>query len=140
MMSQPRTSGSPPGIGRAWPGWWPAAPRIVAESLAAADPLRAGLATGAPAPPAEVARAIAARLVPAEREAVAPAWLLPGQARSYRRSLAALDKHCRAAFAGKGFAEIRDDFLRSFSRFSACRAGHAEKGLGPAGSGPSGAG
>lgn len=27
----------------------------------------------------------------------------------YRQSLAALDKHCRAAFAGKGFAELPDE-------------------------------
>lgn len=125
MMSQPRTSGSPPGIGRAWPGWWPAAPRIVAESLAAADPLRAGLATGAPAPPAEVARAIAARLVPAEREAVAPAWLLPGQARSYRRSLAALEQFGGALLAdpvGSGKTYVALAVAAAFNAPAVCLA------------------
>ncbi len=30
-------------------------------------------------------------------------------AERYRRSLAALDRHCRSAFAGKGFAQLPDD-------------------------------
>lgn len=54
---------------------------------------------GAPAAPAEVARAIAAKLTPAERELAAPGWLLKGQQRSYRRVLAALDRYGGALLA-----------------------------------------
>ncbi|HEX2637567.1 MAG TPA: DEAD/DEAH box helicase [Gemmatimonadales bacterium] len=72
------------------PSW---APRIVAEALISVpDPLRTGLAAGPPAPAAQIARALAASLLPAERPAVAPPWLLPGQARGYRRALAAIER------------------------------------------------
>jgi superfamily II DNA or RNA helicase len=69
------------------------APRIVAEALISVpDPLRTGLAAGPPAPAAQVARALAASLLPDERAAAPPLWLLPGQARSYRRALAAIER------------------------------------------------
>ncbi|MGN6393767.1 MAG: helicase-related protein, partial [Gemmatimonadales bacterium] len=92
-------SASPLQSGRGCPAWWRTAPRIVAESLAAADPLRVRLAAGAAAPPVEVARAIAARLTPAERDVGAPGWLLHGQRRSYRRALAAIDRYGGALLA-----------------------------------------
>ena len=99
MRLRRHISASPPETGRGWQAWCRAAPRIVAESLAAADPLRVGLVAGAPAAPAEVARAIAAKLTPAERERAAPGWLLKGQQRSYRRVLAALDRYGGALLA-----------------------------------------
>ncbi|MEP6687994.1 MAG: helicase-related protein [Gemmatimonadales bacterium] len=71
-----------------------AAPRIVAESLlAVADPLRTRLVPGPVASGAEVARALARQLTPAEASACPPPWLLPGQTRSFRRALAALERY-----------------------------------------------
>jgi superfamily II DNA or RNA helicase len=76
------------------------APRIVAESLVAVpDPLGTGLAAGPPAPAAQVARALAASLLPAEAPVTPPAWLLPGQARSFRRALAAIERFGGALLA-----------------------------------------
>ncbi len=67
-------------------------PRIVAESLrSVADPLRTGLVAGPTASGAEVARSLAGDLAPAEVPACPPDWLLPGQVRSARRALAALE-------------------------------------------------
>ena len=67
-MTSPRDiSPSPSASGPRWPVSWPPAPRIVAESLAAVtDPLRTALAPGPLAPPADVARALARSLLPAE--------------------------------------------------------------------------
>ncbi|HKT58972.1 MAG TPA: DEAD/DEAH box helicase [Gemmatimonadales bacterium] len=87
-------------------------PRIVAESLAAvADPLRTALTPGPPASAVQVARALARSLLPAESAAAPPAWLLPGQARSFRRALAALDRFGGALIAdpvgsGKTFVAL----------------------------------
>ena len=71
-------------------------PRIVAESLVAiADPLRTGLVAGPGAGGADVARALARCLTPGEQDAAQPPWLLPGQLRSFRRTLYALQRyHC----------------------------------------------
>jgi superfamily II DNA or RNA helicase len=75
-------------------------PRIVAESLTAvADPLRTALAHGPSASGAEVARALARSLLPAEAAVPPPAWLLPGQLRSFRRAVAALDRFGGALIA-----------------------------------------
>jgi superfamily II DNA or RNA helicase len=57
------------------------------------------LAPGPPAPPADVARALARSLLPAESARPAPAWLLLGQTRSFRRVLAALDRYGGALLA-----------------------------------------
>ena len=76
------------------------APRIVAESLlAVADPLRTRLVPGPAASGAEVARALARGLAPREHSACPPAWLLPGQVRSFRRALAALERYKGALIA-----------------------------------------
>ena len=76
------------------------APRIVAEALVAiADPLRTGLTAGPPAAAADVARALAASLLPAEQAVAPPHWLLPGQARSYRRAVAAIQRFGGALLA-----------------------------------------
>src|SRR6476661_9272625 len=100
-MTSPRdTSPCPPGSGPRWPASWPPAPRIVAESLApVTDPLRTMLAPGPPAPPAEVARALARSLLPDESTLPPPPWLLPGQTRSFRRVLAALERYGGALLA-----------------------------------------
>jgi hypothetical protein len=91
---------SPPASGPPWPAWWLSVPRIVAESLAVvADPLRTALAPGAPAPAAAVARALARSLLPVESAAPPPAWLLPGQRRSFARAVAALDRFGGALIA-----------------------------------------
>jgi superfamily II DNA or RNA helicase len=83
-----------------WDGSWPTAPRIVAESLAAVtEPLRTSLAAGPAASGAEVARALARSLVPAEHAGCPPPWLLPGQARSFRRAMAALHRYRGAMLA-----------------------------------------
>lgn len=79
------------------PRW---APRIVAEALVAvADPLRTALTAGPAAAAGQVARALAASLLPAERAVPPPAWLLGGQARSYRRALAAIGRFGGALLA-----------------------------------------
>jgi hypothetical protein len=57
------------------------------------------LAPGPPATPAEVARALARSLLPAESALPVPPWLLPGQARSFRRVLAALHRYGGALLA-----------------------------------------
>jgi helicase-like protein len=100
MRSRPDTSAFPPGTGGRWAASWARVPRIVAESLCAvADPLRTGLAAGPPASGSEVARALARSLTPAEHPACPPEWLLPGQARSFRRAMAALDRYRCALLA-----------------------------------------
>jgi superfamily II DNA or RNA helicase len=93
-------------------------PRIVAESLAAvADPLRTALTPGPPAPAAEVARALARSLVPVESAVPPPAWLLPGQLRSFRRAVAALERFGGALIAdavgsGKTYVALAAASLR----------------------------
>ena len=73
---------------------WPAPPRIVAEALRElTDPLASLLDPPAPAPAPAVARAIAAALTAAESGLPPADWLLPSQQQSYRRVLAALDRH-----------------------------------------------
>jgi len=73
---------------------WPVPPRIVAEALRElADPLATLLDVPAPAPPSAVARGIVAALAAAESGLSAAPWLLPSQLQSYRRILAALDRH-----------------------------------------------
>src|SRR5690349_17515246 len=100
MTSLPRIWRSPPASGPPWPAWWPSVPRILAESLAAvADPLRTALAAGPAAPAPEVARALARSLLPVEAAVAPPAWLLPGQLRSFRRAVAALDRFGGALIA-----------------------------------------
>ncbi|HET7427622.1 MAG TPA: SNF2-related protein, partial [Gemmatimonadales bacterium] len=79
---------------------WHTPPRIVAEHLQAVrEPLGLSLTPGPPASGAEVARALARSLLPAEHPATPPAWVLPGQRRSFRRALAALARHGGALLA-----------------------------------------
>src|SRR4051794_25652679 len=100
MSSLPDISVSPPPIGSRSGGSWTRAPRIVAESLVAVrHPLLTGLAAGPRASGAEVARALVRSLIPAEADACPPPWLLPGQARSFRRALAALQRYGGALLA-----------------------------------------
>jgi hypothetical protein len=73
---------------------WPAPPRIVAEALRElADPLASLLDLPAPAPASAVARGIVAALAATESGRSAAPWLLPSQQRSFRRILAALERH-----------------------------------------------
>jgi superfamily II DNA or RNA helicase len=94
MRPWPDTLPSHPATAPCW------APRIVAEALVAvADPLRTGLTAGPAAAAAPVARALVASLLPAERDLPSPPWLLAGQARSYRRALAAIERFGGALLA-----------------------------------------
>src|SRR3954464_6602416 len=94
MISPPNTSVSPLRTAPRWDGSWPTAPRLVAESLiAVADPLRTSLAAGPAASGAEGVRALVRALVPSEHAGRPPPWLLPGQARSFRRAMAALERY-----------------------------------------------
>jgi superfamily II DNA or RNA helicase len=126
MKSRPDTSASPPGTGGRWAASWATAPRIVAESLCAvADPLRTGLAAGPPAGSAEVARALARSLTPAEHPVSPPGWLLPGQARSFRRAMAALERYRGALLAepvgsGKTYVALAVAGLLQGRRPTAC--------------------
>jgi superfamily II DNA or RNA helicase len=100
MTSLPDTSSLRPPTGSRCAVWWPEAPRIVAESLSTVpDPLRTSLRAGPAAAAAAVARALTSCLAPPEALADAPAWLLPGQHRGFRRVLAALDRHRGAVLA-----------------------------------------
>src|SRR6185295_14892262 len=100
MTSRPDISASPFGTDPRWAEHWARAPRLVAESLVAvAEPIRTGLAAGPPASGRGVARALARSLLPAERMVGAPPWLLPGQARSFRRVVAALERYGGALLA-----------------------------------------
>ncbi|MBA3498071.1 MAG: hypothetical protein H0T86_13285, partial [Gemmatimonadales bacterium] len=79
--------------------------------MAVAEPLRTRLIAGPEASGVEVARALARSLVPAEHPGSPPKWLLPGQARSYRRILAALALYRGALLAdpvgsGKTFVAL----------------------------------
>lgn len=66
----------------------------MAESLAEIrDPLEAVLAPGPAGGADHVARAIARSLAPLEARIPAPAWLLPAQVDSFRRAVAAIERH-----------------------------------------------
>src|SRR5207249_2529534 len=80
--------------------WWTSPPSIVAESLEAVrDPLVTALRPGPPASGMAVAGALARSLVPTEATDEAPPWLLPDQVQSFRRVLAALQRHGGAVLA-----------------------------------------
>lgn len=73
------------------PKWWAWAPRVVAEALRTLEPAGAVLLRPGPeAPPAEVARAIAAALAPPRAEHAAPEWLDVDQADAFRLLMHAL--------------------------------------------------
>ena len=73
---------------------WPAPPRIVAEALRElTDPLASLLDLPTPAPAPAVARGIVAALAATESRLPAADWLLPTQRQSFRRVLAALERH-----------------------------------------------
>jgi helicase-like protein len=93
-------------------GRWPTAPSIVAESLVAVpDALVTGLRPGPPASAAAVAAQLAGSLSPAEHPVQPPRWLLGQQATSFRRVLAAIQRHRGALLAdpvgsGKTFVAL----------------------------------
>jgi hypothetical protein len=105
---------------------WTTAPRIVAEHLQGVrEPLGLSLAPGPPASGVEVARALARSLLPPERPATPPAWLLPGQVRSFRRALAALVRHGGALLAdpvgsGKTYVSLAVAAALGAGRPTAC--------------------
>ncbi len=75
-------------------------PAIVAESLASVpDPLLTSLRPGPWAPSAQVAVALARGVLPVEAQVEAPGWLLPHQAASLRRVLAAISRYRGAILA-----------------------------------------
>jgi hypothetical protein len=87
--------------------------------------LRTGLAAGPPASGSEVARALARSLTPAEHAGCPPDWLLPGQARSFRRALAALQRYRCALLAepvgsGKTYVALAVARLLQGRRPTAC--------------------
>jgi superfamily II DNA or RNA helicase len=112
MTSLRSTSGLRRANAPRWSGWWPHAPTIVAEALAAVPrPLLTALHPGVPAPASAVARALASSLHPEEEADPAPDWLLDTQRRSFRRILAALRRHRGALLAdpvgsGKTFVAL----------------------------------
>ncbi len=80
--------------------WWMAPPAIVAESLVEVpDPLLTALRPGPLSCGAVVAASLARSLSPLEADSPPPEWLLPAQQRSFRRVLAALNKHRGAILA-----------------------------------------
>jgi superfamily II DNA or RNA helicase len=93
-------------------GWWPQAPTIVAETLAAVPlPILTALCSGAPTSASAVARALVASLQPEEAPDAPPAWLREEQRRSFRRLLAAVRRHRGALLAdpvgsGKTFVAL----------------------------------
>lgn len=100
MTSRPDISVSPKPNGGSWAGFWPTAPRIVAESLiGVTHPLLTGLTAGPAGTGTGVARALARSLLPPEASASPPPWLLPGQSRSFRRALAAIQRYHGALLA-----------------------------------------
>jgi superfamily II DNA or RNA helicase len=80
---------------------WPASfPSIVAEALVGVpDALLTALTPGPAASGAAVASALARSLAPPEHPATPPPWLLPEQIPSFRRILAALQRHQGALLA-----------------------------------------
>ncbi len=111
---------------RPFSGFWPGAPRIVAEALAPVpDPLLTGLRPGPWATPEAVARALAHGLLPEEDPCPAPAWLLAGQVRSFRRVMAALRRYRGALLAdpvgsGKTYVALAAAATLSSGRSVAC--------------------
>jgi superfamily II DNA or RNA helicase len=75
-------------------------PAIVAESLASVpDPLLTALRPGPWATAAQVARALARGVLPAEASIESPVWLLPHQRASLRRVVAAIGRYQAAILA-----------------------------------------
>ena len=100
MPSAPSTLPSPATPRPSWPTPREPVPRIVAESLAEIhDPLETVLTPVPAASAAEVARAIARSLAPLEAAVAPPPWLRPAQVASFRRVLAALERHGGALLA-----------------------------------------
>ncbi|MEO8089040.1 MAG: DEAD/DEAH box helicase [Gemmatimonadales bacterium] len=100
--------------------WWTAPPAIVAESLVEVpDPMRTALRPGPPSHGAAVAASLARSLLPSEADSPPPRWLLPSQQRSFRRVLAALERHRGAILAdpvGSGKTYIALAVAASFNR------------------------
>src|SRR5215208_4503646 len=91
MTSPPGISDSRPQLRTRFSAWWAAAPRVVAESLAAVpDPLLTALHPGPLVSGKAVVGSLCNSLNPAEDEYSAPRWLLPEQVRSFRRVLASV--------------------------------------------------
>ena len=82
------------------PSWLAPAPSLVAESLLGTrSPLEAWLRAGPPAPPSQVAAALARAMLPPEAPDPPPAWLRADQGLSFRRAVAAVRRHGGALLA-----------------------------------------
>ena len=102
MTSRPDTSASPLRDRPRWAAWWPAAPRIVAESLAR-SPIRSGRASRRGPAGRRRGGGARARAEPARRRRDpsrrARAGCCRGRLRSFRRALAALERYGGALLA-----------------------------------------
>jgi hypothetical protein len=82
------------------PSWLARAPSLVAESLGGIrHPLEAWLRAGPPAPPSQVAAALARAMLPPEVPDQPPPWLRADQRLSFRRAVAAMRRHGGALLA-----------------------------------------
>lgn len=82
------------------PSWLTRAPTLVAESLVGIRrPLQAWLRAGPPAPPSQVAAALARAMLPPEAPDHPPSWLRADQQLSFRRAVAAIRRHGGALLA-----------------------------------------
>ena len=82
------------------PSWRAPAPSLVAESLVRTRrPLEAWLRAGPPAPPSQVAAALAGAMLPPEAPDLPPPWLRADQRLSFRRAVAAVRRHGGALLA-----------------------------------------
>ncbi|HSE53926.1 MAG TPA: helicase-related protein [Gemmatimonadales bacterium] len=82
------------------PSWLRPVPSLVAESLSGIRrPLEAWLRAGPPAPPSQVAAALARAMLPPEAPDQPPIWLRPDQRLSFRRAVAAVRRHGGALLA-----------------------------------------
>jgi superfamily II DNA or RNA helicase len=99
---------------------WTAPPAIVAEELVAVpDPLLTALRPGPTTCGAAVAASLARSVFPAEDCAPAPAWLLPGQHRSFRQTVAAVRRYGGAVLAdpvGSGKTYVALAVAAAFNR------------------------
>ncbi|MGI9041043.1 MAG: helicase-related protein [Gemmatimonadales bacterium] len=126
MTSRPDTSRSLHPPGQPCAAWQLGALPIVAEALASVpDPLVTALRPGPWASGAQVAAALARSLLPEEDPTPAPAWLLPEQIRSFRRTVSALWRYGGAVLAdpvgsGKTYVALAVAVALNTGRATAC--------------------
>src|SRR5687767_1497984 len=100
MTAAPNCWDSPPESVGCSPSWLTRAPSLVAESLVGIRrPLEAWLRAGPPAPPNQVAAALARAMLPPEAPDQPPPWLRADQRLSFRRAVAAIRRHGGALLA-----------------------------------------